>query len=200
VHAAMATDRAKRTQSAGELRAALERFGAVGLRSMVRNSPLPLRPPSMVPARSVSPGRPLSTSAAGISLRPAALSKAPLPVGVIVGALGLTLAAAVAGGLWWSHVRALTLEVASAAPPLVSPGAVAVPPSSVAAEVPAAPAITVTASPSVAPALVDSALGSAAAPRPVQSALGSAAPRVAAPHPAAGRADQRGLAKDNPFK
>ena len=199
VHAAMATDRAKRTQSAGELRAALERFGAVGLRSVVRNSPLPLRP-SMVPARSVSPGRPLSTSAAGISLRPAALSKAPLPVGVIVGALGLALGAAVAGGLWWSHARALTLEVASAAPPLVSPGAVAVPPSSVAHEVPAAPAITVTASPSVAPALVDSALGSVAAPRPVQSALGSAASRVAAPHPAAGRADQRGLAKDNPFK
>ncbi|HEY0467594.1 MAG TPA: serine/threonine-protein kinase, partial [Polyangiaceae bacterium] len=61
VHGAMATDRGRRTQSADELRSMLERYGPIGFRSQIRNSPLP--PPSVVPARA------LSTSAAGVSLR-----------------------------------------------------------------------------------------------------------------------------------
>ncbi|HKO48467.1 MAG TPA: hypothetical protein VJV79_12125, partial [Polyangiaceae bacterium] len=58
-----------------------------------------------------------------------------------------------------------------------------------------------TPAPSIAPALADSAqlaapISSARAPQPT---VGSAASRVAPPR-AAGRADERGLAKDNPFK
>ena len=200
VEAAMATDRGKRTGSAGELRAALARFGAVGAHSVVRNSPLP--PPSLVPARSVLPGRPMSTSAAGISLRPAQLSKPTSPVVWIALGLGLSLAAAAAGAAWWSHARAVALEIASAAPtpshPLPSSGTPAAP-STVTHEPAPVPPVPLTPSPSVLPALVDSAPHAANPPSPPQSALGSAPPRGVTPHPV-GRADQRGLAKDNPFK
>jgi serine/threonine-protein kinase len=193
VHGAMATDRGQRTQTAGELRSMLERFGPVGFRSQIRNSPLP--PPSIVPARA------LSTSAAGVSLRPAAPTKAPKSVLLVVSALGLATVAAVGGGLWWLHAHADAAEISSAAPPQQPTPGVILPPLGVARE-PAAPASALSAAPapSVAPALADSAALAppASAARAPQSGLGSAAPRVAPPHP--GRADERGLAKDNPFK
>ena len=207
VHAAMATDRGQRTQTATELRAALERYGQVGFLGQTRN----LSPPSMVPARSLMPSPPtsptgagLATSAAGVSMRAATPgpSQAP-PKGLLVGlgAVGLVLLSAVGGGLWWFHSRSATLEVESAAPTLTA----AAPPPAVhePAQPPQQPAATQSApTPSVAPAITEpnarpSAVAAAPAHAP-QSAVGSAAPAVrAAPH---GRADDKGLAKDNPFK
>jgi len=194
VHSAMATDRGQRTQSAGELRNMLERYGPVGFRSQIRNSPLP--PPSIVPARA------LSTSAAGVSLRPVAPNKSPKSVLIVVSALGLVAASALGGGWWWLNARSAAAELPSSVPSQPPLSGVVVPPPGVARE-PAVPASAPTAAPgpSVAPTLADSAKAS---PPPVnaahaaQSGLGSAPPRVAPPRP--GRADERGLAKDNPFK
>lgn len=191
VHAAMATDRGQRMQSAGDLRFALERYGPVGFRSQIRNSPLP--PPSIVPARS------MATSAAGVSIRPAAPSKPPsrAPLAVL-GGLGALLAVAVGGGLWY-RAHSASLEVSSAAPLLPLPSATLAPPP-LSHEPPAPPPPAVSEQPSIAPALVEQAPRAASsAARPAQSAVGSAAPRAATPRPA-GRADERGLAKDNPFK
>jgi eukaryotic-like serine/threonine-protein kinase len=192
VHGAMATDRGQRTQSADELRSLLERYGTVGFRSQIRNSPLP--PPSIVPARA------LSTSA-GVSLRPAAPAKAPKSMLLVVSALGLGTAAALGGGLWWLQTRSAALEVASAAPSQRPTPSMSTPSGLVREPAPATSGPLEAPSPTVAPALADSAppavpVSSARAP---QSALGSAAPRVVPPR-AVGRADERGLAKDNPFK
>jgi serine/threonine-protein kinase len=193
VHGAMATDRGQRTPSANDLRSMLERHGPIGFRSQIRNSPLP--PPSIVPARA------LSTSAA-VSLRPAAPTtppKAPTSLWLVVSALGLGTAAALGGGLWWLHARSAAAEASSAVPsqpPL--PGVVAPPPGVAREPAPSASALGAAAAPSVAPALADSAPAVVSARAP-QSTVGSAAPRVAPPR-AAGRADERGLAKDNPFK
>jgi eukaryotic-like serine/threonine-protein kinase len=193
VHRAMATDRGQRIQTAGELLSLLERYGPVGFRSQIRNSPLP--PPSIVPARA------LSTSAAGVSLRPAALAKTSASVRLLVPVLALAAVAALGGGLWWSQARSPALEVSSAIPSQRAiPGPVA-PPPGVTRE-PALPTSLVSAAPgpSVAPALADSAPRAAplSAARAAQTTLGSAAPRPVPPRP--GRADERGLAKDNPFK
>jgi serine/threonine-protein kinase len=196
VHNAMATDRGRRTQSAGELRNQLERYGAVGFRSQIRNSASP--PPSIVPARA------LSTSAAGVSLRPSAPLKAPKSVLLVVSALGLGTTAALGGGLWWLHARSTAAEVSSAAPSQQPMLGVVAPPPGVAREpAPPSSALLAAPGPSVAPTLADSALRESTLPtssaRAPQSTVGSGAPRVAAPRPA-GRADERGLAKDNPFK
>ncbi len=202
VASAMATDRGRRTPSADELRSALEQFGPVGFRTQIRNSPLP--PPSMAPARSISPPaapRGLSTSAAGVSLRQPAAAKSPAPVIAIAAALGL-VAAAAAGGLWWYRAHSSALEISSAAPLAPSVGSAgsgaasrAAPPS-VTHEPPSPPAVAPpAASPSIAPVLSDPAPSAA---RAAQSTVGSAAPRV--PVRPLGRADERGLAKDNPFK
>ena len=193
VHSAMATDRGRRTQSAGELRNRLEHYGPVGFRTQIRNSALP--PPSIVPARA------LSTSAAGVSLRPAALTKTPSPVRLLVPVLGLAAVAAIGGGLWWSHARTPALEVSSAVPSQQSrPGPVAPPPGVTREPAPPSSALSAAPGPSVAPELADSAQRAALvnSARPPQTTVGSAAPRSAPPRP--GRADERGLAKDNPFK
>jgi len=196
VHSAMATDRGQRTQTAGELRSKLEAYGPVGFRSQIRNSPLP--PPSIVPARA------LSTSA-GVSLRPSAPTKAPTKppksVLLVVSALGLAAVSTLGGGLWWWHGRSVAAEVSSAVPSQQPTPGVLVPPPGVARE-PAPPTNAALApGPSVAPAPADSAppVAAGSSARAAQSALGSAAPRVAPPR-SAGRADERGLAKDNPFK
>ena len=204
VQRAMATDRGQRLQSAGELRSALERYGAVGSRSQIRHSGLPpasiLPPVSVASARS-TPARSMSTSAAGVSLRPAVPVKAP-PVRLVVSLLSLGVAAALGGGFWWFHTRASALEVASALPPQPSTSGVVAPQPGVARE-PVVPASASQAppGPSVAPALIESATSAppASAARAPQTGVGSGAPRAASPRPA-GRADERGLAKDNPFK
>ena len=195
VHTAMATDRGRRTQSAGDLRAALENYGPVGFRTQIRNSPMP---PSIAPARSIAP-RPMSTSAAGVSLRQPAPSKPSAPLGLVLAAVGLSLAAAAGGGLWWYHSHSASLEITSAAVPALPVPSQALVPSGMTREPTPPPGPAATASPSVAPVLVDPPPRAAAAARPAQSAVGSAAPRAVAPR-AAGRADERGLAKDNPFK
>jgi serine/threonine-protein kinase len=198
VHRAMATERAHRVQSASELKSMLEHFGSVGSRSEIRHSPLP--PPSVVPARG------LSTTAAGVSLRPVAPSAAPSQsassLRLVVSALGLAALAVLGGGLWWFHGRSAAADVSNVAPSQQPILGVPAPPAIVAREptpVSVSSALAAPAAPSVAPTLVGSALvpvvGSARAP---QSGVGSAAPRVAPPRP--GRADERGLAKDNPFK
>ena len=195
VHAAMASDRGRRIQSAGDLRSKLEQYGPVGFRSQIKHHPL--SPPSVVPARA------LSTSAAGVSLRPAAPTKAAASVWLAVSALGLGTAAALGGGLWWLHARSAALEVASAAPSQQTALGVAAPLPSVTREPAPSASVPLAPRPSVAPTLAESAPQPAAglpvaSARVPQSGLGSAAPRVA-PRPA-GRADERGLAKDNPFK
>ncbi len=206
VHGAMATDRGQRTQTAAELRAALERYGQVGFLGQTRNVP----PPSMVPARSMAPSPPtspsgggLATSAAGVSMRTPPVAKPP-SAGVLVAVVAVTLAlsAMIGGGLWWRHAQSMASEAESAfqAPSVAAP-AVAV------HEVPAQPSAAPKGSAelSVAPAIPDSgalrpnAAPSAAPAHTPQSAVGSAPPPVhaAAAH---GRADDKGLAKDNPFK
>ena len=193
VQAAMASDRGKRTASADELRVGLQAYGPIGFRANVRNSPLP---PSMTaPARSISPGRPMSTSAAGVSLQRTSTGKPATRLAPVLAGVGVALVAATAGGLWWSHSRAPALEVTSAAPLLRAP-----PPSGLAREpMPPTSAVQAAPAPSVSPAVVDPTPRPVASARPVQSAVGSAAPRAVAPRPA-GRADERGLARDNPFK
>ena len=207
VQAAMASDRGQRTQTAAELRSALERYGQIGFNTQIRN----LTPrPSMVPARSIAPGPmgSLATSAAGVSMRsstPAPRKGSSSALFVVGGALGLTLAAAVGGGLWWSHQHSMALEATSATP---APTAAQPPPAAV--HEPAAPPSTSAQSapgPSVAPAVPDPAsLRPNTAPalppaHSAQSAVGSAAPPAKAALPRqTGRADERGLAKDNPFK
>jgi len=196
VHGAMATDRGQRIQTAGELRSMLEHYGPVGFRSQVRNSQLP--PPSIVPARA------LSTSAAGVSLRPAPPAKPATSTLFVVSALAVGTAAALGGGLWWLHSRSTPAEISSAAPsqqPI--PGVVTAPPGVAREPAAEASALVEAPRPSVAPTLPDSSAPAVSAPpvnsaRSPQSGLGSAAPRVAPPRP--GRADERGLAKDNPFK
>lgn len=190
VHAAMATDRGQRMNTAGDLRSALERYGPVGFRSQIRNSPLP--PPSIVPARAL----PMGTSAAGVSIRPAVPSAPPsrAPLAVLGAALAV-LALAIAGGLWWYSAHSASLEVASATP-VQLPSANSAPPP-VSHEPPVLPAPPASAAPSVDPALPEPVKPVQSAPTR-QSAVGSAAPR--APARPVGRADERGLAKDNPFK
>jgi eukaryotic-like serine/threonine-protein kinase len=192
VHGAMAADRGQRTQTAGDLRNMLENYGAVGFRSQIRNSPLP--PPSIVPARA------LSTSA-GVSLRPVAKAKAQSSL-LLISALALASMAAVGAGLWWWQARAVTLEVATAAPSHPpTPGVVAPAPEVAREPTPTSSALAVAPGPSVAPALAESSLPSAPASsaQASQPPVSSAPPRVVPPR-AAGRADERGLAKDNPFK
>ena len=210
VQAAMATDRGQRTQTASELRSALERYGQIGFSTQIRN----LTPrPSMAPARSIAPGPgigSMATSAAGVSMRspmPPPRKSSSSALVVVGGALGLTVATAVGGGLWWSHQRSLALEATSAS---AAPALTAAQPPPVAVHEPASPLPTSVQSapgPSVAPAVPDPATlrpnSAPASPpaRSAQSAVGSAAPPVKAAAPRqTGRADERGLAKDNPFK
>jgi serine/threonine-protein kinase len=195
VQSAMATDRGRRTQTAGELHDQLEHYGPVGFRSAIRNG----APPSP----SIATGRALSTSAAGISLRPSVPSKAPTSaLLVVLSSLALATAAALGGGLWWLRARSAAAEMVSAVPSQQPTAAVLAPPPGVAREpVPEASAPSAAPHPSVAPTLADSAASAlpVTATRAPQSTLGSAAPRTAPPR-TVGRADERGLAKDNPFK
>ncbi|HET7538382.1 MAG TPA: serine/threonine-protein kinase, partial [Polyangiaceae bacterium] len=157
VHRALATDRAQRVQSAGELRAMLEHFGSVAFRSEIRHSPLP--PPSVVPARA------LSTTAAGVSLRPAAPSappaKSPSALPLVVSVLGLAALAVLGGGLWWLHGRSAAVELTGVAPSALSQPAIlgvpASPPSVAREPAPEASAPPASAAPSVAPTLAASA-------------------------------------------
>jgi serine/threonine-protein kinase len=220
VRAAMASDREKRLPSALELRNGLERFGRVGSASLY---PATLAIPSQPPpaptgAATGVPARSLATSAAGISMRTPPPPKSAQPAKLAaVAALGLLAA----GGVGFAILRsgstptepAQSLSSASAAgtvaaepaprpqPELAAPVAPSPSaPTPVLASSPAAPAAAPAAAArgavaAKAPAPAASAAPAAAAPQPE---VRSAPPPAAAPKP--GRAEERGLAKDNPFK
>ena len=206
VHAAMTANRDKRTQTAAELRAALATHGGIGFRTHV---PLSMAPPSVAPARSLAPPKHLATSGAGVSLGASAPEpkKSPVPLALGLGGFGLAATVAIAGVLWWQHAHAQPTEISSAAPVVPGPTQASPPaPANVgtaagaAAATTAAPAASEKSEPpSVSPAVIDPRVLAAppSSVKPAQTAVGSGAPHAAAPH---GRADERGLAKDNPFK
>ena len=214
VRAAMASDRNRRLQSAVELRNGLARFGSVGSASLYPATlAIPSQPPPAMASPTGVPARSMATSAAGISMRtPPPPPKASQPAKLAAfAALGL----AVAGGIGFAVLRGGANTAAPAEPVSSSSAAanVAAEPSArpqpeVVAPAPAAPALASSpAAPAAAPvaphvaapakgaAPAASASAAVAAPKPE---VRSAPPAEAAPKP--GRAEERGLAKDNPFK
>jgi serine/threonine-protein kinase len=189
VRSAMASDRDKRLQTAIELRSRLERYGQISFRTQTHISSLP--PPSMVPARSVA----MATSGVGVSMQtpaPAAKSKRGLLLAGLA-ALGVVL---VGGGLLAlratpsSSVAAASSSNSADAPSgLTQEPSSARPPSS--EQVPGAAPVAIASEKAQPPLPAPSAAQSA--PATLRS---GPAPAVAKP----GRAEQRGLAKDNPFK
>jgi serine/threonine protein kinase len=207
VQRAMASDRDQRIQTAAELCAGLEQFGSVSFRSRGTG------PRSMLP-QSVVPARTLGTSAAGVSIRSAtAATKPKSPVPLLVG-LGLG-AVALAGVLFVTLHHAAPAPSSSAESPVVpsapiaaaaAPSApVSAPPAAVSV-VPPAPAAS-SAAPAVTPPIAvapevmrPADLSSNAAPN--DSAHRAATPPAtnAGPDHKSRRTDERGLAKDNPFR
>jgi serine/threonine-protein kinase len=202
VRHAMASDRDKRMQTAIELRQRLERYGNISFRTQVSMSSLP-PPATAVQARSIA----MATSGVGVSMQtPAPPPKANKNVGfAILGAFVLVLALVSGGVLVF---RSSTHSGSAAGSPSVGTGE---PPSGMTAEPPSAHPATLTPPPSAAaplpppvaiatekaqPAVLPPGAPSAAhsAPAAVRSAPVTATPNRP------GRSDERGLAKDNPFK
>jgi serine/threonine protein kinase len=197
VKQAMASDRDKRIQSASELRARLERYGQISFRTHTQLSSMP--PPSMVPARSVA----MATSGVGVSMQtppPAPTSKR----GMLVGGLALVALALVGAGAIALRSSGSPAAASSSSGP-EAPTALKAEPTSLPplgsapalAQAPQAPATP----PEPAPIASETPPPSAAAPSAAQApaaTLHSAAAPATAPRP--GRSEQRGLAKDNPFK
>jgi serine/threonine-protein kinase len=198
VRHAMASDRDKRMQSALELRQRLERYGQVSFRTQAAmGGSLP--PPAAAPARS------LATSGIGVSMQtPAPTAKSPR--GLLAAVLGVVGLVVVGGGFLAS--RALSHGGSAAAGSAGTTEA----PSGVTAEPPpahpAASAAEGASPPAVAPTPAPVAIATEkaqppAAPSAAHSAATAvhSAPVPVAPAPARpGRSDERGLAKDNPFK
>jgi serine/threonine-protein kinase len=201
VRHAMASDREKRMQTANELRARLERYGSVSFRTQATMTSMP--PPAAVQARSVA----MATSGVGVSMRTPALTGKPnhAVAFAILGAFVLL----VAGGGFLALRSSSRASAAAGAPsvaPTEAPGGVtaepppAHPATSAAPPAPVAPSATPTpvviatekAQPPAAPPAAPSAAHSAPA------AVRSTPVPVAPSRP--GRSDERGLAKDNPFK
>jgi serine/threonine protein kinase len=201
VSRAMATDPAQRVQSARDLRMELERFGAISFKGQARLGPTPSLPP---PAASVA-ARSLATSAAGVSIRSATTSAStsktgqglPIAAGFAILALGGGAAAFFlhsGGGQPQDTQQAKSASAAAPTPPtLTHPDG---PPSgsSLAAPVPSAstlPSSLAMPSPTVAPTL------------PPPAPLTPPAPAVGpgpAPDKKPRRTEEKGLAKDNPFR
>jgi eukaryotic-like serine/threonine-protein kinase len=198
VRHAMASDREKRMQSALELRQRLERYGNVSFRTQASLGSV--APPSAVQARSIA----MATSGVGVSMQTPAPATKPQR-GLVAAVLGVVGLVVVGGG--FLAVRGLS-HVGSAA--AGSSGASTEAPSGVTAE--PAPAKSAEPGPAVPPAApqapspvaiaTDKAQPPAApsaahsAPAALHSAPVSVTPTPAKP----GRSDERGLAKDNPFK
>jgi serine/threonine-protein kinase len=198
VRHAMASDRDKRMQSALELRQRLERYGNVSFRTQAALGGS-TAPPSAVQARSIG----MATSGVGVSMRTPGPS--PKPKHGLAFALAGAFALVIAGGGFLAMRAAThagspetapsvtTNEAASGmtaepppAHPAASPAPVApAPPVAIATEKAEPP---VAAPPPAAPSAAHSAL----------PALRSAPVSVAPAKP--GRVEERGLAKDNPFK
>lgn len=194
VRQAMASDREKRIPSADELRQKLERYGQVSFRTPTHIS-ASMPPPSVVQARSVG----LATSGIGVSMQtPPAGQKSSK--GVVIGiAAAVGLALVVGGGLVAMRSSG-TSAAAGGAAPVTASAALGVSP-----EPPAVhPAAAASSAPSAAPAPALSITIATEKAQPPPSAIHSATAEVrstpvpGAPRP--GRSDQRGLARDNPFK
>jgi serine/threonine-protein kinase len=209
---AMATDREQRIPSARGLRAELERFGMISFRGMTGTGP---SPSAVLPQASVA-AKSMANSAGGVSvapLRPTSAKKGQL--GPIVAGFSILGLAALAGTFALRSGGSPSAEAASSASP---PSAAAVrqaepavtsiapavpaalaPPGSASATPPAPPPRTGPSSPVVAPTLQ--------APAPLAPAVvpnaGPAAPQGGPPAPVekkARRTEEKGLAKDNPFR
>jgi eukaryotic-like serine/threonine-protein kinase len=205
VRHAMASDRDKRIQSALELRQRLERYGNVSFRTQASMSSMP--PPSAVQARSIA----MATSGVGVSMQTPAPGKAKhnLAFGILA-AFGLLMMTVVGGG--FMLLRSFSHSSSAAGAPSGTPGEAngsltPEPPSAPPPVVPA-PAASAAAAPAPAPVAIatEKAQPPATQPPPaVPSAARSAQPALrSAPVSATpgkpGRAEERGLAKDNPFK
>jgi hypothetical protein len=207
---AMATDREQRTQSARGLRTELERFGAISFKGQAQIGPTPSV--VAIPAQSVA-ARSLATSAAGVSVRAATANKKSQTGAIVAGFSILGLAAI--GGTFFLRSGNASNPAPSAQPVTASVGAPAEPPTAVPASPPAA-AASGSAVPSAAPALSASADRSPGSPRPAvsspviaptltpQVSVAPATPVTAGPGAAldkkARRTEEKGLAKDNPFR
>jgi serine/threonine-protein kinase len=190
VRLAMASDRDKRLQSATELRSRLERYGQISFRTQTNISSLP--PPSMVPARSMA----MATSGVGVSMQ----TPPPVPGskrGLVLGGLALLAVAALGGGVLALRSNG---SVAASAPSSSSPEA----PTGVKAEPSPQPAAselqppTAPPSPAIADEKAQPPPGAPSASQSAPATLHSAPTPITAGKP--GRSEQRGLAKDNPFK
>ena len=207
VQRAMASDREQRIQTAAELCAGLEQFGAVSFRSRGTG------PRSMLP-QSVVPARTLGTSAAGVSIRAATATTKPKSAVPLLAGLGLG-AVALGGVLFVTLHHGAPAPTTSAESPLVPSAPVAAaaapstPVSAPSAAQSAAPPIPPPAASSAAPAVpptvapeVMRAVDLPGNPAPTDSAHRAAAPPAvnAAGDHKSRRTDERGLAKDNPFR
>jgi hypothetical protein len=206
----MASDRDKRLQSALELRQRLERYGNVSFLTQASMSSLP--PPGAVQARSIA----MATSGVGVSMRtpvqPKSQHRALLAV---LGGFGL----AAAVGLYFL-VRTFSpwpslATVPSGSPSETNSSGVAAEPSPVSPTAAAAPGPAVVLAPAPdgnlahsgdvqpppsagQPPATKAAAGLPSSAPSAQPALRS--PPVSAPTGKPGRAEERGLAQDNPFK
>jgi serine/threonine-protein kinase len=199
VHRAMATQREQRYQTAAELCAALEQFGGISFLRTRVTGPRSQLPPSIVPART------LGTSAAGVSIRAATAkqkSHAPLIAALGFGALAVVGLAALA-----LHRRTpAPASAAESAPPVVAATAPSVALPSTAAPSAAAPSASaaVPAAEASAPIAVAPDVMHSIAPAESSSARRGVSPPPPANSPTTDhksrRTDERGLAKDNPFR
>jgi len=201
VRHAMASDRDKRMQTALELRQRLERYGPVSfLRTQASASSMP--PPSVVQARS------MATSGIGVSMQ-TPVHTAKSQRGLLAAVLSAMALVVVGGGFF--AFKALSHPSSAAGAPSTgtaeaASGVTAEPPSKPAVTAPAAPPSPSTEPPTPVAIATDKAQPPAAppvAPSAAHSAPAAvrSAPVAAAPPPVkGGRSDERGLAKDNPFK
>jgi len=205
VQRAMATDREQRYQTVAELAAALEQFGTISFRSRGPRS-MAFTPPSAVVARTAG-GTAAGTSAAGVSMRAAsatAVKASPRGSTIALIAAAFALLVIGVGAFFVVHRPAAptpgeaeSIALAAHPPGLtsVTPAPVASPNAVASASAAPAPALP---PPIVTPKLMDSPPVEAASAKPTASAH---APATA--HPVdtrAHRTDERGLAKDNPFR
>jgi serine/threonine-protein kinase len=210
VRHAMASDRDKRLQSALELRQRLERYGNVSFRTQASMSSLP--PPGPVQARSIA----MATSGVGVSMRtPVQTSPQHRGLFVVLGVFGLLAAAGVyllvrvlspAGGVAAvasGSPSETTTSVAAEPAPL--PSAAAAGPAVVLAPPPANAAETAPPAGNATKPTPSAAASATKTPPAAPSAAASAQPALRSPPVSAtpgkpGRAEERGLAQDNPFK
>jgi serine/threonine-protein kinase len=212
VHRAMAKDRDQRVQTARDLRSELQRFGGISVDThmpLTRSGDAPAPPteapnafghrpvPSVVAAQSAVTEQGLATSAAGVSIRTSSTAPKKSHTGVLVGA-GLGVAVLLGGSMLALRSGHTTDAAESAAAePAAAPAPVA-PQAGNPTHViePLVPTDTASAAPSAAPPTL--------APAPKPAAQNSPSPQTSPPAPAPTRklrrADQTGLAKENPFK